>query len=286
MTYRDRPGRATRRIVAGTLLGSDALGRHRRSRSSRACAIGFTTAGRRHRPLRHARPAHHGAVTSVRSVNWRDARTGGFMFVFRPGVLDRAPHGFVAPFRATGRDRSARAARARSRHRSFPTCRSSICERSSTRGGRSFAASRSACQHRRRPGPGHRDPDPQRRDSDDRFRRTYEAAILKTLGASTRLVGPPAARRVRVARPHRRHRGRPAAGLVLSWAISKWAIDVRWSAPWVEVVSELAMATVLVARPSDWSPALTFCGGAAGHPPGGVVYDSLFVTPARGVFEE
>jgi putative ABC transport system permease protein len=38
-----------------------------------------------------------------------------------------------------------------------------------------------------------------------------------------------------------------SGGLVLSWAISKWAIDVRWSAPWVEVVSELAMATVLVA---------------------------------------
>ena len=40
---------------------------------------------------------------------------------------------------------------------------------------------------------------------------------------------------------------RQYGGLVLSWAISKWAIDVRWSAPWVEVASELAMATVLVA---------------------------------------
>ena len=31
-------------------------------------------------------------VTSVRDVDWDDPREGGFMFVFRPGLLDRAPH--------------------------------------------------------------------------------------------------------------------------------------------------------------------------------------------------
>ena len=35
-------------------------------------------------------------VTSVRRVDWRDGRAGGFMFVFRPGLLDRAPHGHIA----------------------------------------------------------------------------------------------------------------------------------------------------------------------------------------------
>jgi putative ABC transport system permease protein len=35
-------------------------------------------------------------VTSVRHVEWGDSRSGGFMFVFRPGVLDQAPHTFVA----------------------------------------------------------------------------------------------------------------------------------------------------------------------------------------------
>jgi putative ABC transport system permease protein len=35
-------------------------------------------------------------VRSVRRVDWRDSRAGGFMFVFRPGVLDRAPHGHIA----------------------------------------------------------------------------------------------------------------------------------------------------------------------------------------------
>lgn len=39
-------------------------------------------------------------VTSVRHVEWSDSRAGGFMFVFRPGVLDRAPHASIAFFRA------------------------------------------------------------------------------------------------------------------------------------------------------------------------------------------
>jgi putative ABC transport system permease protein len=34
-------------------------------------------------------------VTSVRHVEWGDARSGGFMFVFRPGVLVNAPHTMV-----------------------------------------------------------------------------------------------------------------------------------------------------------------------------------------------
>jgi putative ABC transport system permease protein len=34
-------------------------------------------------------------VTSVRLVEWSDGRAGGFMFVFRPGVLEQAPHSFV-----------------------------------------------------------------------------------------------------------------------------------------------------------------------------------------------
>jgi putative ABC transport system permease protein len=34
-------------------------------------------------------------VTSVRLVEWSDGRAGGFMFVFRPGVLEKAPHSFI-----------------------------------------------------------------------------------------------------------------------------------------------------------------------------------------------
>jgi putative ABC transport system permease protein len=39
-------------------------------------------------------------VTSVRKVQWADARTGGFIFVFRPGVFEQAPKTFIAAARA------------------------------------------------------------------------------------------------------------------------------------------------------------------------------------------
>jgi putative ABC transport system permease protein len=41
-------------------------------------------------------------VTSVRDVEWRDSRNGGFMFVFRPGPLDAAPKTYVAPLKGPG----------------------------------------------------------------------------------------------------------------------------------------------------------------------------------------
>ena len=34
-------------------------------------------------------------VSSVRAVDWDDSRSGGFMFLFRPGVFDEAPHSFI-----------------------------------------------------------------------------------------------------------------------------------------------------------------------------------------------
>jgi putative ABC transport system permease protein len=39
-------------------------------------------------------------VTSIREVRWEDARNGGFMFVFRPGPFDRAPHSFIGTLHA------------------------------------------------------------------------------------------------------------------------------------------------------------------------------------------
>jgi putative ABC transport system permease protein len=38
-------------------------------------------------------------VSSIREVDWRDSRSGGFMFVFRPGALENAPHTFIAPLK-------------------------------------------------------------------------------------------------------------------------------------------------------------------------------------------
>lgn len=58
-------------------------------------------------------------VTSVRRVQWEDARRGGFMFVFRPGVLERAPHTYVVPLRGPA-DPAARARLQRDLVAQFP----------------------------------------------------------------------------------------------------------------------------------------------------------------------
>ena len=39
-------------------------------------------------------------VTSIRDVEWDDARFGGFMFVFQPGPLEQAPHTYIGILRA------------------------------------------------------------------------------------------------------------------------------------------------------------------------------------------
>ena len=35
-------------------------------------------------------------VSSVRTVDWDDSRSGGFIFTFRPGVIEQAPHSVIA----------------------------------------------------------------------------------------------------------------------------------------------------------------------------------------------
>jgi putative ABC transport system permease protein len=44
--------------------------------------------------------AIHAKVTGIRRVEWRDSRRGGFMFVFGAGTFETAPHWFIAPVRA------------------------------------------------------------------------------------------------------------------------------------------------------------------------------------------
>jgi putative ABC transport system permease protein len=184
-------------------------------------------------------------VTSVRAVNWRDARAGGFMFVFRPGVLDRAPHAMIAPFRGPT-DVRARARLQRDLVAQYPNV-SVIDVREMLDTGRSFIRSitlgisvvgglvlftgtlilTGAVAM-------------------TKYRRIYEAAILRTLGASTRLVGSLLVVEYGMLGLIAGLVG-AGGGAVLSWAISRWAIEVTWQVPWTELAVGLAMTTVLVA---------------------------------------
>src|SRR6185295_12896021 len=47
-------------------------------------------------------------ITSIRNVEWRETRNGGFVFVFRPGALDQAPQTYVSPLKGPN-DAAARA---------------------------------------------------------------------------------------------------------------------------------------------------------------------------------
>ncbi len=127
-------------------------------------------------------------VTSVRSVNWRDVRNGGFMFVFRPGTFDQAPHGFIASMRGPA-DGDQRARLQRDLVLAFPnvsvidlrevleTARAiigTIALGVTVVGGLVLATGVLILTGA---------------VAMTKFRRVYEAAILKTLGASTRTVG-------------------------------------------------------------------------------------------------
>ena len=51
----------------------------------------------------------HARVSGIRRVEWRDGRSGGFMFVFGAGTFENAPHWYIAPVRANMPDPAARA---------------------------------------------------------------------------------------------------------------------------------------------------------------------------------
>lgn len=52
--------------------------------------------------------AMHARVSGIRRVEWREGRNGGFMFVFGAGTFDQAPHWFFAPVRANLADAAER----------------------------------------------------------------------------------------------------------------------------------------------------------------------------------
>ena len=86
----------------------------RRCRSSRASTSDSASTSATRCASTSSAASISARVTSIRDVDWRDSRNGGFMFVFRPGVLEQAPQTFVAPLKGPDDAGGARPVPARS----------------------------------------------------------------------------------------------------------------------------------------------------------------------------
>jgi len=183
-------------------------------------------------------------VSSIREVQWEDARSGGFMFVFRPGPLDRAPQTWIAILKAPP-DPAERGRFQRDLVARFPnvsaidvreilgslqqavgniTLAISIVGAVALVSGVLILAGAVAMT---------------------KFQRVYESAILRTLGASTRMLAAMLALE---------YGGLGLlAGLVgaggaiaLSWGVSRHVFDIPWRAnPGLAALGAL-VTTVLV----------------------------------------
>jgi putative ABC transport system permease protein len=180
-------------------------------------------------------------VSSIREVEWRDSRSGGFMFVFSPGVFDAAPHWFIAPLRAP----VVPEIRARMQHdlvAAFPNVSViDVREVAETLrrilGNVTLAISvvgalvlASGCLILIGA------------VAMTRFQRVYEAAIFRTLGASTRLLSRLLVFEYGLLGLLSGTIGSLGA-IALSWGVSRYALDI----PWKPAIALTAAGVVLTA---------------------------------------
>ncbi len=184
-------------------------------------------------------------VTSVRRVRWEDSRSGGFMFVFRPGALARAPHTFVGFVRGP----AAADARARLQYdlaSKYPNV-SAIDARDviariqavvdnvvlaiSIVGGIALASGVLILIGA---------------VAMTKFQRVYEAAILRTLGASTRLLTTMVALEYSALGLLAGLVGAIGA-LALSWAVARYLLHIAWKPEPLLLLAGAALTTALVA---------------------------------------
>lgn len=184
-------------------------------------------------------------VSSIREVDWSEARNGGFMFVFRPGPFEEAPRTFIALVRAP-RDPAARAALQRDLVAAYPNV-SAIDVREIIRSiqgvvqnitlavtvvgvialasGMLILIGAVAMT---------------------RFQRHYEAAIYRTLGASTTRIMAMVAAEYGVLGTLAGLLG--AAGAVaLSWAVTTRLFEMEWGwEPGIAVPGFAATAAIVL----------------------------------------
>jgi putative ABC transport system permease protein len=186
-------------------------------------------------------------VTSIREVDWRDARGGGFMIVFRPGVLEDAPQSFISPLKGPASDE----ARVRFQHdlvERFPNVSvidfheilanirdvmSKVTLAISVVGGLVLLSGGLILVGA---------------VAMTKFQRVYEAAVFKTLGATTRTIAQMLLFEYGVLGLLAGLVGSLAA-IGLTWAVSRYALDIPWrlfaASHVVSVVATAALVAVI-----------------------------------------
>jgi len=184
-------------------------------------------------------------VSSIRDVDFKDSRAGGFMFVFRPGTLEQAPQTYIAPIKGP----AGPAARAKFQHdlvTRFPnvsvidfheileTVRDVMSKVTLAitvvgvlvlfSGGLILIGAVAMTK----------------------FQRVYEAAVFKTLGASTRKIAAMLLLEYGVLGSLAGVVG-SAGAVALTWAVSRYALDIPWRVFPAEHIGGVALTAALVA---------------------------------------
>jgi len=184
-------------------------------------------------------------VTNIREVDWKDSRSGGFMFVFRPGVLDQAPQTYISPLKGpTGAE-----ARVKFQHdlvELFPnvsvidfheileTIRdvmSKVTLAITVVGGLVLFSGVLILVGA---------------VAMTKFQRVYEAAVFKTLGANTRTIAHMLLLEYGVLGVLAGSVGSLGA-VALTWGVSRYALDIPWRVFASEHVGGVAATGLLVA---------------------------------------
>jgi putative ABC transport system permease protein len=178
-------------------------------------------------------------VSGIRRVEWRDGRTGGFMFVFGAGTFENAPHWYIAPVRANLADPAQRARMTHDLVVKFPnvsvidlrevletirkvfgvvTVAIDVVGSLVILTGALILVGAVAVT---------------------KFQRVYEAAIFKTLGASSRAIAAMLMVEYGLLGTLAGAVGSFGA-LALGWGVSRYALDI----PWRPVLHENLVSTV------------------------------------------
>ena len=185
-------------------------------------------------------------VTSFREVDFRDFRAGGFMIVFRPGPFDNAPHNYTPQSAEGATPLRARACRGcivagypnisvidlREVLDTIKTIVDNVTVAVTVVGGLVLLSGSLILIGA---------------VSMTKFRRVYEAAILKTLGASSRLIATMLLLEYGVLGAIAGTVGRGRAA-VLSWAVTRYGLDLPWEpAPLLTIGGIVVTATAVAA---------------------------------------